>query len=94
MMFFRIVWSVDLIVTLVFMAFFFIGLGDGSVSLFNIVLRLAILGGMTAQVIGAKALALRGHAAFATVLAGVPALPAALYGLFLVLAITSGARWN
>ena len=94
MIFFRIVWGVTIAVALIFVAFFFIGLGDGSVSSFNIVLWLGTLAALAAIVVGANALAVRGHTVLATVLAAVPAVPAVLYGLILVVAIATGARWN
>ena len=94
MIFFRIVWAVDFMVALIFVAFFFIGIADGSVSSFNIVLWLAILGGLAALVVGAHALARSGRMVAATLLAVALALPAVLYGLFVVVAVTSGARWN
>ena len=94
MVLFRIVWAIDIMVALILFAFFFIGIADGSVSSFNIVLWLAILAGLTALVLGVNALALKGRRALATLLAAVPAVPAVLYGLLLVVAMMTGARWN
>jgi len=91
---FRIAWAIDIVVALVLVFFFLIGIGDGSVSSLNIVLWLGTLGGIAALIIGANALARRGNAALATVIAAVPALPALLYGLFVLVAVSSGARWN
>jgi hypothetical protein len=92
--FFRIVWAIDIAVTLIFVAFFFVGVNDGSVSSFNIVLWAAILAGLAVSVFGAHALARRGRTALATLLAAVPALPAVLFGLLLIVGWATGARWN
>jgi hypothetical protein len=94
MMAFRIAWAIDIMVALVLVFFFLIGIADGSVSSFNIVLWLGMLGGIAALIVGANALARRGQTVLATVIAAVPALPALLYGLFVLVAVMSGARWN
>jgi hypothetical protein len=89
-----ILWAIDIMVALVFFAFFFIGIADGSVSSFNIVLWLGVLGALTALVLGVHALAGKGRMVLATVLAAVPAVPAVLYALLMALAVMTGARWN
>jgi len=94
MTFFRIVWGIAIIVALVGVAFFFIGIVDGSVSSFNIVLWIAVLAGLAAVVFGSRALARKGLVPAACVLAGVLAVPGLLYALFLIVAVTSGVRWN
>ena len=94
MIFFRIVWAIDIAVTLIFVAFFFVGVNDGSVSSFNIVLWAVILAGLAVSVFGANALARQGRTVLATLLAAVPALPAVLFGLLLVIGWATGARWN
>jgi hypothetical protein len=81
-------------VALVLVFFFMIGIADGSVSSFNTVLWLCTLGGIAALIVGANALARRGNTVLATLIAAVPALPALLYGLFVLIAVMSGARWN
>jgi hypothetical protein len=92
--FFRIVWAIDIAVTLIFVAFFFVGVNDGSVSSFNIVLWAVILAGLAVSVFGANALARQGRTVLATLLAAVPALPAVLFGLLLIVGWATGARWN
>jgi hypothetical protein len=94
MIFFRIVWGIAAIIALVGWAFFFIGLADGSVSTFIIVLWTAVLAGLTAVVFGSRALASKGHVVAAGVLAGVLVVPGLLYALFLIVALTGGVRWN
>jgi hypothetical protein len=94
MIFFRIVWSIAVIVALVGVAFFFIGIADGTVSTFNIVLWVGVLAGLTVVVFGSRALASKGHVPAACVLSGALALPGLLYALFLIVAVTNGVRWN
>ena len=94
MIVFRIAWAIDVMVALVLVFFFVIGIADGSVSSFNIVLWIGTLAGVAALVVGANALARRGNTVLATIVAAVPAVPALLYGLFVLVAVTSGARWN
>jgi hypothetical protein len=94
MVLFRIVWAIDIMVALVFLAFFLIGIADGSVSSFNIVLWLGTLALLTALVLAGHALAHRGGPVLATVLAAVPAIPALLYALLIAVAVMTGARWN
>jgi hypothetical protein len=91
---FRIVWVVAVIVALLGVAFFVIGIADGTVSSFNIVLWAAVLAGLAAVVFGSRALNRRGQVAAAAVLAAVLAVPGLLYALFLLVAVTSGVRWN
>ena len=94
MTFYRILWGIDLLVGLVAFAFFAIGVADGTVSSFNIVLWLAILAGITAVVFGARALARRENVVAACIVAAALALPAFLFAVFLAVAIVSGVRWN
>jgi hypothetical protein len=61
MIFFRIVWGIAIIVALIGVAFFFIGLADGSVSSFNIALWMAVLAGLAAVVFGSRALSKKGR---------------------------------
>ena len=92
MIVFRIAWAIDIMVALVLVFFFVIGVADGSVSSFNIVLWIATLAGIAGIVVGANALARRGNTVLGTLVAAVPALPALLYGLFVLVAVVSGAR--
>ena len=94
MVFFRIVWGIAIIVALVGVAFFFIGIADGSVSPFNIVLWTVVLAGLAAVVFGSRVLSNKGHLVPACVLAAVLAVAGLLYALFLLVAVTSGVRWN
>jgi hypothetical protein len=94
MMLFRVLWVIDLLTAAVAAAFFVIGVADGSVSSFNIVLWLALLAGVAIVVIGAKALRKRDQLVAACALAALLAVPALLFVLFFGVAIVSGVRWN
>ena len=93
-MMFRILWGVDVVTALVALGFFVIGLGDGTVSSFNIMLWLALLAGLTAIVFGSNALQASGQHGLAFILAAVPGVPALLGCLFFAFLLVSGVRWN
>ena len=93
-MLFNVVWVVDVMVALIAVFFFFIGIGDGSVSSFNIALWLGLLAALAVILVGSRALQRRGNTVLALALAAVLAVPALLYGLLIVIWIVSGARWN
>ena len=94
MAFYRILWGIDLLIALIAIAFFGIGVADGSVSSFNIALWLGLLAGIAAVVFSARALARRENVVAACIVASALALPAFLFALFLTVAIVSGVRWN
>ncbi len=52
MTFFWILWGFDALIALIFIGFFLVGLADGSVSSFNIMLWLGILAGLAAVLLG------------------------------------------
>lgn len=54
MIFYRILFSIDAVIALVLLYFFFVGLGDGSVSSFNILLWLGILGATAAILVNCR----------------------------------------
>lgn len=93
-MFFRILWAVDVVAALVALAFFAIGIEDGTVSSFNIGLWLALLGGLAIIVFGSNALYVKGQHGLAFILAAVLAVPAALACLLLGLLLISGTSWH
>ena len=91
---FWILWSIDALVALVFVYFFVIGLGDHSVSSFNIVLWLGILGGLAAILGTGYLLHRTGHDLIAMgvlCLLAVPAIGALLFFAFIII---SNPRWN
>jgi hypothetical protein len=88
-MMFWLPWGIDVIVALIFVYFFFVGLGDGSVDSFNIVLWLVILCVSAAVVGGSLALRASGRAVLAISLVTIVAVPSVLIGLlFLALLAT------
>lgn len=94
MILFRILLVIDFIVGLIVLYFFFIGLSDGTVSLSNIVLWLVILFVLTAIIAGGLRLKSSNRLALANLVLAILAIPAFLFGLYFLVAITSGARWN
>jgi uncharacterized membrane protein len=78
---FWIPWGIDVIVALIFVYFFFVGLGDGSVSSFNIVLWLMILVGLAIVLGGSLALRAAARTRLATALVTALAVPSVLIGL-------------
>ena len=93
-MYFHALWGIALLAGVILLAFFAIGIADGSVSSFNIVLWLGILAGTALIIFGSRAVYRRGNAVLGACIAAVLAVPTLLYGLFLLVAVTSGVRWN
>jgi hypothetical protein len=87
-------WSIDLIVALVFLGFFFVGLADGSVSSFNIALWMLVLGVVCGVVGGSLALRASAYPKLATALVTALAVPGILVGLFFLVILVVPARWN
>jgi hypothetical protein len=93
-MFFRTLWSIDVLVALTALAFFGLGVEDGTVSSFNIMLWIALLAGLAVVVFGSNALHVKGQHGLAFILAAVIAVPAILAGLLFAFLLISGVRWN
>jgi hypothetical protein len=91
---FWLLWAFDALVALGFIYFFCIGLLDGSVSSFNIVLWVTILGILAAILGGGYFLHAKKHDILAACLLAVLALPALAYLLFFLVLIVSNPRWN
>jgi hypothetical protein len=94
MILFRILLAIDAAVALVALYFFFVGLGDGSVSSFNIALWLVLLGGVAAIVGGGWVLNAKGQRRAALGVLLILALPGLLFGLFILAAVILQPRWN
>jgi hypothetical protein len=94
MLLFRIFLIVDAIAAAIILFFFMWGLADGTVSSFNIMLWLAILGGTAGVLGGGWALKEKGKIAAASVLLGVLAAPSLLYGLLLLVLIVGQPNWR
>jgi len=87
-------WGVDVVAALIALAFFVIGIDDGTVSSFNMMLWIALLAGLAVIVFGSNALQARGQRGLAFILAAVLAVPVLLACLFFALLLVSGVRWN
>jgi len=87
-------WGVDVVAALIALAFFVIGIDDGTVSSFNMMLWVALLAGLAVIVFGSNALQARGQRGLAFILAAVLAVPVLLACLFFALLLVSGVRWN
>ena len=93
-MFFRILLGIDIATAMVILYFFGVGLGDGSVSSFNMHLWLAILAALVAVLGGGLALNAKGYRWAANMVLLILAIPGVLYGLFALSMIVFQPRWN
>lgn len=91
---FWLLWGFDALIGGVFLYFFLVGLGDGSVSSFNIALWAAILAALAAVVLGSLALRSAGRSQLALKLLWLLAAPGLLVGLFFAVLLLSNPRWN
>lgn len=82
------------IVGAVALVFFAIGIGDGSVSSFNIGLWLALLGSLSMLLWTGHTLRGQGRTGLAIAVLGIAAVPGLLGGLFLILILILQPRWN
>ena len=80
--------------TMVAVAFFVIGVGDGSVSSFNLTLWLALLSAMSLSLWGGYALRVRGRSRLAIAALAVTAVPGVFAALFILLVLITQPRWN
>lgn len=87
-------WGIDAIAALVVLIFFFIGIGDGSVSSDNAGLWFVMLAVLAGILLGSLWLKAQGYLGWAKALLSVLAIPATLYGLFLLLVVITKPRWN
>jgi hypothetical protein len=88
-MMFKILWALDAVVAVIFLLFFFLGLGDGSVSSFNMGLWLALLGGLAGVLFGSARLRAAGQRGLALALLALVAFPAVMFGLFMLIVIVA-----
>lgn len=86
-------WSIDALVALIIIVFFLIGLSDGSVSSFNIVLWLVILIGLAAVLLGSYWLFMHQYPIVAQLLLASLAIPSLLYGLLMLLML-GNTNWK
>lgn len=91
---YRVLFVVDCVAALVAVAFFLIGLADGSISSFNLGLWFGLLALIAALVLGARALHRHGRTWLANGLLAVLAAPCAVYVVFIVAILMLQPRWN
>lgn len=94
MTFYWILFAIAALVALVVLYFFVIGLLDGSVSSFNMLLWLALLAVTGGVLLGSWWLKSRGSLGAAKGVLLILAAPGLLYGLFVLMAIILKPRWN
>lgn len=88
-------WGIDALIALVLVYFFFVGIDDGSVSSYNIVLWVILLIGMVALLLGGYWLFSHQHPIIAKLLMALLAVPGLLYGLFMGLLLTgNNSGWK
>lgn len=80
--------------SLVAIAFFVIGVGDGSVSSFNLGLWLTLLAVVGASLGGGWMLRARGKVKLAVAALAVTAVPGLIAALFILLLVVLQPRWN
>ena len=82
--FYRVLQAIVIAVVAISLWFFFVGLGDGTIDYGNILLWMVVLAAPIAMLIISMRLWRSGQKPAAFVLLAVPAVPALLYGLYLV----------
>ncbi len=91
---FKTSYGFDVLVSLIILYFFLIGIGDGTVSAFNIDLWLLIIAALVAVLGGSLWLRSHHHPNFALATLLIIILPALLFVLYFLVAILGGGRWN
>jgi uncharacterized membrane protein YhaH (DUF805 family) len=91
---YKLLFGFDVLVALVFVYFFLIGLGDGSVSSYNMALWLGILAALAAVLVAGNRLHAAGRPGPALAVLAVVAVPGLLYVLFFGLVLVTQPRWN
>lgn len=91
---FWILWGIDALAALIVLYFFFVGLADGSVSSYNSGIWTLLLCAVAVVLLGSLWLQSNGHLGWAKTLLWILAVPTLLYGLFILVVLLSGPRWN
>ena len=94
MIMFGTLFAINVAAGLVALAFFIIGLGDGTVTSFNILIWAAMLGVLFSMPWAAWAVRLRGRARLGTLLLLPVALLAVLGGVMILVMIVSPLNWR
>lgn len=93
-MFFWILWGIDAIATIVAVVFLFVGIADGSVSPENGGIWTLLVGSPLALALMGSLLKYSRHSVLVSIVLLVPALPAVLYGVFLLIMLFSDTPWR
>lgn len=93
-MLFWIAWGIDAVAAAVAVYFFLSGLARGSVSSFNMGIWVALLAALTIVLGGSLALRGAGRPGWGVALLSLIAIPALLYGVFVLSLIIFKPRWN
>ncbi|MBS0239813.1 MAG: osmoprotectant transporter permease [Proteobacteria bacterium] len=91
---FRVFLAVDAIALLIAAYFFFVGIGDGSISSFNVTLWLFVLAGIIAILGVGYHFRTQGQTAMANGVLAILAVPTILAGLFVLSILIAQPRWN
>ena len=91
---FRILFTISVVAAGVALFFFLVGLQDGSVSSFNMMLWMGLLGVVLAVPAGGYALHACKHPWAAAAVLLITALPAFVYLLFILAMLIFQPRWN
>ncbi|SFV28009.1 hypothetical protein [Hyphomicrobium facile] len=94
MLAFRTFLAVDIAALVLALYFFVVGIADGSVSSFNILLWLGVLGGISAIIAVGYTLKTNERRGPANAVLAVLALPAIAAALFVVTLLIAQPRWN
>ena len=91
---FWLLWGVDALIAAMILSFFLLGLADGSVSMFNIGLWIAILAALAGVIGGSLWLRSSGRQGPATIVLLILAVPGILFALFFIVLLITNPRWN
>jgi hypothetical protein len=91
---YRVTLGCSIVVAAFAVAFFVIGVADGSVSTFNIGIWVVLLAAVAAVLWAGTFLRSRGKTALAVMVLAIAAVPGLLAVLFLLLVLVTEQRWN
>lgn len=86
--------AIDSIALLIALYFFLVGIGDGTVSSFNIMLWLPLLGGLAGIIFVGRYFRTRQQLVAANIVLAIVGVPAVLACLFVLSLLISQPRWN
>jgi len=94
MILFKIMWGVDALASLIILYFFFVGLGDNTISGRNLGIWLLLLGTVAVVMAGSIWLRTLHYNIPANLLLLVIFIPSLLFLAYMLIAITFKGRWN